>query len=50
MPGEGEQQRLVSRQWSCSSLMSAVNMMDAPGFIEAIPDDPVMLGVFIADT
>ena len=44
-----EPKRLKSRQWSCSSLMSALQKMDAPSFIDAIPDDPADLAAFIQD-
>ena len=45
----GEPQRLVSRQWSCGSLLSAVGLMDSAEFMEALPDDPLELGAFIED-
>ena len=43
-------ERLTSRQWSCSSLASALNNMDASDLLAALPDDPAELAKFVQDS
>ena len=47
---ERKPERLRSRQWSCSSLQSALNGMDAQQLLEALPEDPRELAALIQDT
>ena len=42
--------RLQSRQWSCSSLQSALQSMDAQDLLAALPEDPRDLAALIQDT
>ena len=46
--GDGPQ-RLISRQFSCSSLMSAIGTMDAAQLLAALPDDPTELAKCLQD-
>ena len=42
-------ERLVSRQFSCSSLMSALDGFDAQQFLDRLPDDPAELAQVMKD-
>ena len=42
-------ERLVSRQWSCSSFLSALGAMDASKLLAALPDDPAEIANLLQD-
>ena len=46
----GQPERLVSRAFSCSSLLGAVDSMDATSLLQALPDDPAQIAAIIQET
>ena len=42
-------EKMVSRQFSCSSFMSALNTMDAAKLLEVLPDDATQLASMLQD-
>ena len=49
MASERRPERLTSRQWSCSSLLAAIEGMDASELLAALPEDPEQIAKFIKD-
>ena len=41
--------RLQSRQWSCSSMKSALAALDAQQLLESLPDDPLEIASLLQD-